>query len=328
MKSYQFYQLYLGKDADGKRIVKNFRGRTKTEARRKAEDYRRQKKESQEMFKTVAEDFNETDSTKKARIEFFYPYLDKKIKDINASDIEKALNVLAKENPRTGNPTSFRTLTRYVQSLNSVFVYAQRNRIIDFNPCEFVRLPKSTPPKDREALTPEQRKKIDSCSSLACKIMMYCGLRRGELTALQWSDIDLKKKIITINKSYDYKNNEIKAPKTKAGTRYVPIPKTLLNSLKSKNKGYVVTNSNGEMMTEAAWNNHLKKIVKEVGFEFSYHQLRHTYATILYSAGVDPLTAQHLLGHSDVKTTMSIYTHLDDQKKMFSIEKLDKYLTG
>lgn len=324
------YQLYLGKDETGKRIVRNFYGHTKTEARRKAEDFRRQKKESQELFKTIAEAFlgDNPDTTKKIRIEFFSPYLGKKIKDIQVSDIEKALNVLAKENPRTGKPTSFRTLTRYLQSLNSVFVYAQRNRIIDFNPCEFVRVPKSTPPHEREALTPEQREKIDSCSSLACKIMMYCGLRRGELTALQWDDIDIKSKVIKVTKSYDYKNGELKPPKTRSGIRCVPVPKTLLKSLISHSKGYVVTNSQGEMMTEASWNNHLKKIVKEVGFKFSYHQLRHTYATILYSAGVDPLTAQHLLGHSDVKTTMSIYTHLDEQKKISSIEKLDNYLTG
>lgn len=324
------YQLYLGKDENGKRIVRNFYGHSKKEATQKAEDFRRAKKESQDLFKTIAEQYldSDSDSTRKVRIEFFYPYLDKKIKDINASDIEKALNVLVKNNPTTNKPTSFRTLTRYLQSLNLVFVYAQRNRIIDFNPCEFVRIPKSVPPKERSALTPDQREKIDSCSSLACKIMMYCGLRRGELTALQWDDVDLKKKVIKVNKSYDFKNCEFKAPKTKAGIRYVPIPKTLLKSLISHSKGYVITNNKGEMMTEAAWNNHLKKIVKEVGFEFTYHQLRHTYATILYSAGVDPLTAQHLLGHSDVKTTMSIYTHLDEQKKISSIEKLDNYLTG
>lgn len=64
-----------------------------------------------------------------------------------------------------------------------------------------------------------------------------------------------------------------------------------------------------------------------LGFEFTYHQLRRTYATILYSADVDALTAKSLLGHSDVKVTIGIYTHLEERKKQLSIDKLNEFLT-
>lgn len=81
----------------------------------------------------------------------------------------------------------------------------------------------------------------------------------------------------------------------------------------------------GGRFTEAAWNKLLEGLIEELGFEFDWHSLRHTYASILYEAGVDTLTAKELLGHSDVKTTMGIYTHLSERGKKHSISKLDDF---
>ena len=60
--------------------------------------------------------------------------------------------------------------------------------------------------------------------------------------------------------------------------------------------------------------------------EFTAHQLRHTYASMLYMAGVDVLTARDQLGHTDIKTTLAIYTHLDKRYKVNSMDKLDSFL--
>ena len=81
-----------------------------------------------------------------------------------------------------------------------------------------------------------------------------------------------------------------------------------------------------ERMTETAWKRLLESLQKETGIDFDWHSLRHTYASLLYEAGVDMLTAKELLGHSDIKTTISIYTHLSENGKKHSIEKLEKYL--
>ena len=59
---------------------------------------------------------------------------------------------------------------------------------------------------------------------------------------------------------------------------------------------------------------------------FTAHNLRHTYATMLYKAGVDVLTAKEQLGHADIKTTLNIYTHLDREYKRRTMDKLDQYL--
>lgn len=62
--------------------------------------------------------------------------------------------------------------------------------------------------------------------------------------------------------------------------------------------------------------------------KFTAHQLRHTYCTMLYLAGVDILTASKLMGHSDVKITLEIYTHLDEKYKRLNIEKFNNYIAN
>jgi integrase len=332
------YQLFLGMDADGKRITKAFYGKTMKEARQKAEDWKRQKHEYEGSFKYVADLYSKDieDTTFLHRLAAFTDKLGHmKIADINASDLEEILKELALMNPSTGKPTSQRTVARYRDAVNQVFLYACKNRMISFNPCAFVSLPKCLPPKKRNALKLEEIAQIESLdhkADLPALVMVYCGLRRGELTALQWADVDLKNKTITVNKAYDFKKKTLKGTKTVSGIRTVPVPDKLLARMESARKGkkktdYVICNDEGNMMTAAAWNNFLDGLVARVGFNFGWHMLRHTYATILYSAGVDVLTAQKLLGHSDVKTTMSVYTHLADDKRQTSIDRLNAYLT-
>lgn len=180
--------------------------------------------------------------------------------------------------------------------------------------------------------------------------MLYAGLRKGEVTALQWSDIDFNNKTISVTKSYNFKTNKIKSPKTQAGIRTVHVPENLLEFLQStpKKSIYVVTSASGNIMTDIAWrrlwNSYMtdldikygKRTKKISKFDpqkgaiiiktFTPHQLRHTYCTILYNAGVDVLTAQYLMGHSDAKTTLAIYTHLQKKQKDKSINKLNEFL--
>ncbi len=66
---------------------------------------------------------------------------------------------------------------------------------------------------------------------------------------------------------------------------------------------------------------------KNTGLTITPHQLRHAYATILYEAGIDVKAAQSFLGHSNIQTTMDIYTHLSEAKKIDSVDVIDRYLT-
>ena len=269
------------------------------------------------------------------------------IAKIRLFELQAALDNLATLNPHTGKGTAKRTLSEYRRTIQAVFKYAKNNRAIEFDPSEKLTVSKTAPKTERRALDREEQQRVltfEHEAQLPALIMMYAGLRRGEVAALQWSDINFKDKTITVTKAVNFKKKEIKKPKSDDGTRIVPMPDILCNFLKEKKStGYVVSR-NGKPLKEHAWRNLLDKYMCDMNASvtgvskyhahgvfainlFTWHCLRHTYATILYDAEVDVLTAQKLLGHADVKTTLEIYTHLSKEKEAHNIDKLNRFLS-
>lgn len=265
-----------------------------------------------------------------------------RLKDILASDIQPAINALFKKNPRTGKPTAKRTLERYVRALANVFEFAKKERAYKYsNPCDDVKIPKNAMQTERDAISLYMIRLIletEHRAKLAISIMLLAGLRRGELTALTWDDIMLDKKIIDINKSYDFKECVTKDPKSKSGIRQIPINDILLKILteaKSEAKGsFVIEKTRGGRMSEKAWlrlfesymlalkakdaeikENQTSRKDDEVFEEFTSHQLRHTYCSMLQWSGVDIKIAQELMGHSEYEVTANVYTHTNDDLK-------------
>jgi integrase len=179
-------------------------------------------------------------------------------------------------------------------------------------------------------------------------IMLYCGLRRGEVMALRWEDIDLDRRILSVNKSVRFVVNqpEVKKPKTEAGKRQVPIPAFLLEIFQSQpRKGLVCPRSQSqEHMSDAAycraWESYLHYLNLQAGGRdasrtrpkvqmidnITAHMLRHTYASTLYNAGVDVKSAQRFLGHASLEMTLGVYTHLTKFKEDASVNALNGYL--
>lgn len=284
---------------------------------------------------------------------------DMPMQSIKMYQLQDVLNKLAKCNPYTGKPSAKRTLQEYRVVIQTIFAYARNNRVIDFDPTEALTVSQKAPKNERRALTLEERQHIcefEHRAKLPAMLMMFAGLRRGEATVLLWSDIDFENNTINISKSYDFKKKRIKPPKSEAGERTIPIPDVLADYLRDYKKNQskvnmlVVTSSQGKQMTESAWKRMLESYLIQLNHRygtftkkqsvfapeklpmviepFTWHCLRHTYATILYDAGVDVLTAKDLLGHTDVKTTLGIYTHLSNEKKQNDINKLNTYLSG
>ena len=268
--------------------------------------------------------------------------------EIKQNDIQAALNKIALRNPYTGKPSSEKTMKDYRREVFNLFENAVDNDFFEKNPAKKLTIPKiADKPKERRALTEEERNRIISFehrAQLPLMIMLFSGLRKGELTALKWSDIDLDRKTISVTKSYDFKQHTLKSPKN-GKSRLVSIPDILVDFLiKQPNRnGSVVISAHNKMMTETAWKRLLESyfadvnaaIVGENKFSprrkmqiepFSWHCLRHTYATILYEAGVDVLTAQQQMGHSSPEITLQVYTHLAEAKKAQSVEKLNEFL--
>lgn len=249
---------------------------------------------------------------------------------------------------------STKVLAEIKQTAKQVLDYAMEYDILFRNVFYLVKIPKAKAGK-RDALTDEQLKMVITYwqghrMGIPTLIMLYCGLRRGEMIALQWPDIDLSKKVIRVGKAAAGVDNQfkIKGPKTDAGNRMVPIPDFLVDILKEtgrKTSLFVCPSAKGAMMTGQAWKSawdsymHYLNICaggrdasrsrpKIVAMEpFTAHQLRHSYSSLLYNADVDIKTAQQNLGHASIQTTLEIYTHLSKQKQEKSVKGFNDYLT-
>ncbi len=277
-----------------------------------------------------------------------------KISYIKPFDLQNILFTIAERNPNTAKPMAKKTVRSYIQIVTAIFDFAIDNRIIDYNPASKLKVPQGASEKHRRALTEQERQwvmEFEHRAKPSAMLMMLSGLRRGEATALQWSDIDFEKNTISVTKSYNFKQNEFKAPKN-GKSRVVSVPQMLIDYLSTlpKISPFVITSANGLMMTDMAWRRMYDSYMSDLNLQygnfvitpnkfsptkipmmikpFTPHELRHTFCTIMYEAGVDVLTAKEQMGHSDVKTTLAIYTHLSEQKKENDINKLDAFLSN
>ena len=277
------------------------------------------------------------------------------LRDVQPHHVQTIIADLAAMNPTTGKPAAKKTLTDIRNTARQIFAYAVENRVIEYNPIDSVRIPKNAPQDVRRSLTASEIELIRTTPhklQTAAMIMLYAGLRRSETIALLWSDIDLASGTISVTKAADLKNSEnpIKTTKTAAGNRIVYIPDILIDYLATvkRDNMLVCPTSHGRMYTASAWKaawrgyllaldiasgKHPQKrskydpIHKGIIIDnITPHMLRHTACTMQIEAGLDPSTVQHQLGHSDVRTTLSVYTHVSDQHRQNQIEKLNSYI--
>lgn len=260
------------------------------------------------------------------------------ISSITAKDMLTDLNRLKAKGYSATIVKTRRTI--YSQILD----YAVLKGYMEYNPMLSVKLPKGLPHTERTAPTDHEIKIIfsgtDKPFGFFAFLLLCTGLRRGEALALTRADIDLKRNIITISKSLEYKNGNqpsLKTPKTPSGIREVPIP-SILHTEAKKYMDCLTSdivfpcpksnrNPGGGYMTAKAYETLWAKYLESTGLNLTAHQLRHGTATILFEAGVDAHTARYILGHSNISTTLSIYTELRDKQKEKSTQLFDTKLS-
>ncbi len=265
------------------------------------------------------------------------------VKNIKPVMLDKIILDLATENPNTKKPMAKKSLKDIRRILISIFDYVMDNCCeITRNPGRNLTIPKNAPTEERRALTEKEQLLVVDVPHRCRKaslIMMFCGLRLGELIPLTWDDFDFANRVISVNKSVFRSSSNTYSVKngTKNGKcRVVPIPENIINllfdAMVSKKTEFVISKCDGEMHTPTSWQKLWKSYVKELSLNtdiditFSPHMLRHTYATMLYSAGVEVLTASKLLGHSKIEVTLDIYTHLQNDIERLSIDKFNQYI--
>lgn len=234
------------------------------------------------------------------------------IKDIQPKDINsylKKLSLLYK---------SQKTIEKHKLILNLIFKYAIERGDIQYNPCSTSKLPKGLVKEKRSSASETDEKIIKERTDLWLFpfFALYSGMRKGEILALQWKDVDFENDLINVYKSvyHDGDRPGIKNTKTEAGTRYVPLLAPLKEQLllikETDVERYIFSDDGKKPLTTRRYNTLFGNYKKETGISCTAHQLRHSFATIAFENEIDPKIIQEILGHKQLSTTMDIYTDL------------------
>lgn len=251
---------------------------------------------------------------------------------------------------------SRRTVEYLHTIIGSALQQAYRNEIVQKNVNEFTVLPKKED-NEIEPLTIEEvqkvlksAKKSDLYSLIVIDI--FTGMRKGEILGLQWENVDFEKKILYVKKNLcRVQNTEedggkktklvLMEPKTKKSIRTIPLSNEAIKVLKEhkktqdeiktkyKNiymdKRIVFANASGDFRDPREVLREFHKVLDKAGVrKCRFHDLRHTFASILLNEGESMKVIQELLGHSTITTTMDIYSHITKETKERSIERIQK----
>lgn len=262
----------------------------------------------------------------------------------------------------SGRPSSGTHVHHIHNTLVLVFNQAVREGVLVSNPCD-----KANPPrndcKEKHAIEPEKVREFvgmldpgeDSCCAYILALCM--GMRRGEVCGLSWGDVDFERMTIYVHHSVDVFSN-LRTTKTKSGTRLLPMSKFVaaalhvlhefqekrvaqLNHDRKKhgnahgeqieltNESPVIMNISGRRLNPTTLSKWWEDDRKLYGLDgVTFHELRHTYLSMLALNGVHPKVMQELAGHSDPQTTMQIYTHVNLDAKRSAADVFDHALTA
>lgn len=242
------------------------------------------------------------------------------------------------------------TVIHYHANIHKALKYAVKMDLIPFNPADKVERPK----KQRyiaDYYRQEELERLleapkDHPYSLLIQMTAFYGLRRSEVLGLKWDAIDFERDTITIkhivtNAKIDGKCEILCADraKTKSSLRSLPLVSNIREKLlalreqqkenrrvcgncySKKYDGYVFVDAMGNIFNPRSVTANFSKLLEQNGLRhIRFHDLRHTFASILINQDVPLLNVSTFLGHSDLSTTANIYAHLDKSKKQESAD--------
>lgn len=182
---------------------------------------------------------------------------------------------------------------------------------------------------------------------LVVVLAVTTGLRRGELLALRWTDIDLDKQTLSVRQSLEQTRDAVtlKQPKTRRGRRLVALANVTVEALRRhradqakrrlllgaayKDRSFVLTRVDGRPMNPAETSKDFARLVAKKGLtRVSLHGLRHTHATLLLRANVHPKVVSERLGHATIGITLDTYSHVLPDMQQVAAKRLDSLLSA
>ena len=264
------------------------------------------------------------------------------------SDLRRA-EVQAFVDRLLGEELSPSTVANTLNPLQAIYRHAVRRDAVAVNPTREVELPADRGRRDRIATAAEAERllaALPACDRPIWATAFYAGLRRGELLALRPSDVNRASAEITVQRSWDQYEGPIPA-KSEAGNRTVPIFAVLEGHLKAvevkRDSEFLFGRASDKPFApktisdraERAWkqaNEQEREAAKREGREpvllrpITLHECRHTFASLLIAAGVNPKAIQEFMGHGTLEETFSRYGHLMPGARGEARKLVDAYL--
>ncbi len=222
--------------------------------------------------------------------------------------------------------------------MRAILESARKDGIIQSNPADDKRIVvPSTKKTVREALPLEDIReiilslhKLEPLDACYMALLLFTGMRRGEVLGLKWKDVDFEKNTIHVERNVVFpkgsNNPVVGTPKTESGTRYIPIAPELREYLKPQDaEDFVIGGS--EPITLSVHRRMMERIGRRIDLHgASPHIFRHSYATMLNDAGVPIKTIQGIIGHADLQTTANRYIHGREEKKQEAVLSVSRLL--
>lgn len=246
--------------------------------------------------------------------------------------------LLQSGNCKTGNGLSANSVNAIISVLQSSLQTAHLIGVANEYTANKIKRPKLIE-RPVECFSLKEQKQIEQAVLNSKKdklfgilLCLYSGLRIGELIALQWSDIDFTKGILTVSKScHDGKDGLIiDEPKTATSRREIPLPKQLLpilKGIKKKSDSPFVVSANGKPVSVRSYQRSFELLLKKLKIPHKgFHSLRHTFATRALECGMDVKTLSEILGHKNPTVTLNRYAHSLMEHKADMMNRLGKLL--
>ncbi len=275
--------------------------------------------------------------------QYVFPKIGSKPLDqITRGDVRDLLLTAKRKN---GDPLARSTIALIKDVVSGVIAHAIDDELVGVNPALGLIKRLQLERDKRSAMDPFSHQEVklflEKCMELYPEYYAFflcafrTGMRMGELLALQWGDVDWNSKFIRVERSY--KLGRISTPKTGKGRR-VDMSDHLCETLRglhtqAKKDGFrmglgeaveVIFHRDGSPMEQNFIRRIFKRILRKAGLrEIRFHDMRHTYASLLLSDGVTPVYVKEQLGHSSIQMTVDIYGHLIPSSNRGAVNRLD-----
>ena len=247
---------------------------------------------------------------------------------IKASDIRAWQNALIK---KEYSETYLKTVNN---QLSAIFNYAVQYYDLKDNPCRKAGSIGKSHAGEKEFWTKQEFKQFlvtvedKPETKMAFLLLYWTGMRIGELLALTYNDIDLEKRTISVNKSYQRIEGRdiITPPKTPKSKRIITIPPFLTEELKEyiSHLYGIMADERMFRFTKSYMEHEIIRGIKASGVKrIRLHDIRHSHASLLVEMGFTPLAIAERLGHEKIETTLNTYSHLYPNKQGELADKLE-----